>query len=212
MGASAPLPGPGQVDLWQAMLDLTGEDRSLLSADERERAERFAFDPPRRAFVAARSALRQILAPYAGLQPGALRFGYGPHGKPHLAGGGPAFSLTHSGDRLLVAVTGGDPVGVDLEPLRPVAGAVAIARQYFPPDAAEAVATARDPSRSERFLAEWTRLEAAAKWSGEGVRGGPPAPGLTCRGWAPWPGWVAALATAFPPVICHFAFERSPSP
>src|SRR3712207_7045713 len=50
--------------------------RSLLSADELERAGRFHFRKDRDRFVAGRGALREILGRYAGVAPQRLRFRY----------------------------------------------------------------------------------------------------------------------------------------
>jgi 4'-phosphopantetheinyl transferase len=107
------------VDIWQWRLDHGAIE--LLSADERARAGQFMFDRDRRRYIAARARLRIILARYVGQAPAALQFHYGPHGKPALDG--ISFNLSHSADLALLAVSRGTVVGVDIERVRPIAGA-----------------------------------------------------------------------------------------
>jgi 4'-phosphopantetheinyl transferase len=96
-----------------------------------------------------------------------------PAGLPGPTGfaGGLQVSLSHSRGLAAAAVTAIGPVGVDLEPVRPVE-ALVLARRWFP--AREAAWLARVPSgqRDAAFLALWTQKEAIAKALGTGLRGG----------------------------------------
>src|SRR5437016_1061664 len=58
----------------------------ICSADERARAARFVRPQDGAAFLAARGALRVVLARYVGAAPGTLVFATGEWGKPALAG------------------------------------------------------------------------------------------------------------------------------
>lgn len=124
-------------------------------------------DPKR---TSAQLALRLVLArhvePCNLLEP----FTQSEFGKPYLAGSGLHFSLAHSGARALIAISSFGEVGCDIEaPRTPrlpepkraliVAAAINVAR------GAPLSATTED----ERFLQAWVRLEAASKWSGEGM-------------------------------------------
>jgi len=84
-----------------------------------------------------------------------------PHGKPSLPGTGLYVSISHSGDRVAVAVTTAGPVGVDVEEI----GAV---------DPAELARLVLGPGESattpELFLTYWTRKEAVVKATGDGLR------------------------------------------
>jgi 4'-phosphopantetheinyl transferase len=152
-GANWPALPAGQVHLWRIDLDpdmaALASLESALSANERARAASFGRPDLRRRYVAGRGALRQILGGYLGLAPADLRFVYGEQGKPRLAEStsDPAslsefsppaadlrFNLAHCGDQALVAVALGMEVGVDLERLRPVRKARALAARYFTPE------------------------------------------------------------------------------
>jgi 4'-phosphopantetheinyl transferase len=86
---SHPVATSGDVAVWLADLDAAAADGDgVLSDDERARAQRFVFDVHRRRFIAARAWLRARLAERLGRPAAALRFDYGPGGKPALVDGG----------------------------------------------------------------------------------------------------------------------------
>ena len=58
--------------------------RAFLSDDERERAARFHFERDRNRFVVGRGSLRETLGGLLEIPPAAVRFAYGPQGKPEL--------------------------------------------------------------------------------------------------------------------------------
>ena len=91
MTAWAPPPLAADViHVWAFALDLEADRlsalRQTLSPEEGARAGRFRFARHRDRFVAARGQLREVLARYLDVPPGALAFAYGPQGKPFLAG------------------------------------------------------------------------------------------------------------------------------
>jgi 4'-phosphopantetheinyl transferase len=142
----------------------------MLTADELNRADCFAFSKDRNTFVTARSVLRIILARYLDENPGVLRFTYGPHGKPELSTNTfkPFFNVSHSGDRLLIAIAKGFDVGVDIEKINaelafePLAGVFSRLER-------SALACIRDDKRLEAFFKCWTSKEAYIKGIGKGL-------------------------------------------
>jgi 4'-phosphopantetheinyl transferase len=165
----------GEVQLWEASLDqdtrVVEETGYTLSADERARADRYCFDRDRRRFVACRAILRAILSHYVGRPAQALRFRYGPRGKPALeSDGGLRFNVSHSHGRALFAVAHGREVGVDVERIRPLSGAERIAERFFSPPEVHALrAVPSGTARLESFFTCWTRKEAYVKARGEGL-------------------------------------------
>jgi 4'-phosphopantetheinyl transferase len=144
----------------------------ILAPDERERAERFHFERLRWRFVVGRGVLRIILAGYLGTAPAGVRIAYGLRGKPRLADGhGDAlrFNLAHSGGLALYAVTRGRELGVDLEEVRPLEDAEAIAARYFSAGEAAALGALPHADRLAGFFRCWTRKEAYVKARGEGL-------------------------------------------
>ena len=192
-----------------------------LGQDERDRAEAFLFPADRHRYQVAHLMLRRVLADYTGCPPGTLRLDRAPcprcgaAGKPVLAPGArpaPSFSLTHSGDMVIVAVAG-RPVGVDVE--RDAARCVcSLAQALHPADAAWAAGLA-EPERHEAIITCWVRAEAVLKCTGQGIghglggfpvrpgaAAGPGVSGCAVRQLPAPEGYLAAvaLAGARPPV------------
>ncbi|HSD54401.1 MAG TPA: 4'-phosphopantetheinyl transferase superfamily protein [Burkholderiales bacterium] len=144
-----------------------------LSEAERARAARFHFEADRRRFVAAHVALRGILASYLGAQPSSLVFGEGSHGKPFVAapehGRSLRFSLSHSGEVALVAVSLGREVGVDVERVRPREDLAGFVARYFSPLERQALQRLLSVDRLRAFFETWTLKEAYLKACGEGL-------------------------------------------
>ncbi len=163
-----PAPVGGTVVI-RARLSGLPSDPSALSADERARAARLVLEPRRRDFVAGRAFLRRVLAAWLDEPPEALRFRYGPLGKPALEGGGPVFNLAHSGELLLLSLAADGDLGIDLEVLREDRDLVALAARFFAPEERAALAELESGARSRAFHEIWTRKEAVLKTLGSGV-------------------------------------------
>lgn len=118
---------------------------------------------------AAQDVLRWLLAGYCGHGAGELVFVTGPHGKPALANGTLAFNLSHSGAGVVLAITRGVDIGVDLESALLPRRYVALAQRYFCRREAEAVASAAGPGRELLFLRLWTAKESLLKALGRGL-------------------------------------------
>ena len=165
---------PDEVHVWR--VDVAGGGAvalETLSEGERERAARFHFAADRDRFVASHAALRGILAPYLGAEPSSLVFGEGAQGKPLLDapahGRSLRFSLSHSGDLALVAVSLGREVGVDVEHVRPRADLADFVARYFSPREREVQARIPSDDRLRAFYEVWTLKEAYLKACGDGL-------------------------------------------
>lgn len=162
------------VHVWSFRLDVVPNQletlRSWLGDSERQRADRFRFQRHRERFVAGRGQLREILARYLDLEPGAVAFEYGPNGKPRLAGEASLrFNLSHSEDQALLAVTRGRDVGIDIEKVRPELECEAMASRFFSRAEALALRSLPPSARPQAFCAIWTRKEAFVKAKGGGL-------------------------------------------
>ncbi|MFZ4238127.1 4'-phosphopantetheinyl transferase family protein [Streptomyces murinus] len=172
-----PLRGPLELYLTEVG---SQDDRSLLRAQElldaQERARARAFRRPRDrdAYVIAHATLRALLSPLLGVPADELPLMRepcagcgGPHGRPALRTSGVHFSLSHSGDLVLVALAGA-PVGVDVEG---VATVEAVRSAQCALHAAEVAELARLPAheRQAAFTRTWVRKEAYLKGLGTGL-------------------------------------------
>jgi 4'-phosphopantetheinyl transferase len=188
------------IQIWRASLAIDEATelrlRGILSDDERERADGFQFDRDRRRFIASRGMLRELLGRRLGSAPERIRFRVGPHGKPALVDDELHFSVSHSGELALFAVSPDSELGIDVEQVRPVAQRDRIVDRYF---TADEWAACRDESGDRRFFRCWTRKEAWLKARGEGLSGPvdeQPSDDArwTVRPIEAAPGFVAALA------------------
>lgn len=166
---------------WFDVREVTLGPADLAGLDPRERARAAAFTFPadRRAYQAAHVLLRRVLASHLGTGPAGIAFARqrcpacgGPSGRPVLAGpagGGPFFSLAHSGDMVAIAVAG-RPVGIDVEQ-DATRCVCALAGVMHPGDAALAGALP-EPRRHAAVIRWWVRAEAALKCAGTGITHG----------------------------------------
>jgi 4'-phosphopantetheinyl transferase len=167
---------PGEVHVWRTALEQSpGKVESLLStltADERDRAERFHFQRDRDRFIIARGTLRAILGRYLGIEPDALRFSYSDHGKPSLVDEHRAnlrFNVSHSHKLALFAFAVTRELGVDLEWIRADVADEQIAERFFSAEEVGVLRMLPKEIQSEAFFNCWTRKEAYIKAIGEGL-------------------------------------------
>lgn len=193
----------------------------MLDAEERERAARFRFPEHRDAFVAGRAIQRDLLARYAEVEPAEVRYRLAAQGKPELTGLAASsrlrFNFSNTDGLGLLALAVGRELGVDVEPLRPIADGVEIASRFFSAGEVRVLRALDAGVRDEAFLRCWTRKEAYIKAVGGGLsialdafdvafapgeearllrhRHDPgEAQRWTMRGLDPGPGYVGALA------------------
>lgn len=161
--------------LWRLELDIGPEAAAallaVLPAAEAARAAGFADPEARRRYTVTRGVLRTLLGSLLGERSQSLSIETGPSGKPRLAGTRRRldFNVSHSGELALICVAAPGPVGVDLERVRPIPSAIAMARRRFAEAEARFVEEGDPAGADRRFLRCWTRKEAMLKAIGTGL-------------------------------------------
>lgn len=161
--------------LWSASIDELGpEDErvclSLLSEDERERAQAFRVDCARRLYILAHAVCRTMLGSLLERPPGTLRFTTEPRGKPRLdLPEGPAFNLSHGGRLAVCAASRDAPVGVDVEPKERTALTLNLVRDLFASQEIAMLEGLDGDSLTEGLITVWTGKEAVVKAHGDGL-------------------------------------------
>ena len=163
-----------QIHIWRfpikASHNVVAAFEAVLAPEERERAVRFRFDHLYASFVLAHGALRHLLGNYLKCNPSELSFELGVNGKPALAPPSSIrFSMTHSGDLGVIALTLRREIGVDIEQIRPLPGVEHIAGRFFCPEEVSEVMSAPGTERNRAFFRCWTRKEAYIKATGDGL-------------------------------------------
>jgi 4'-phosphopantetheinyl transferase len=165
-----------QIQIWRVELNASADRiqqfKSILSADESARADRFHFDQHRDRFIVGRGILRTILSKYLNLPPDQLQFQYGSYGKPSLIPmSDPAvqFNLAHSDDLALVAIALQHPVGIDLEQIRVMPDVEQLSQRFFAAREHQALCALPTTEQQTAFFRYWTCKEAYLKAIGSGL-------------------------------------------
>ena len=170
-----PILESGAIHLWTVDLTRYGRElaRHLIQSD-RDRGSRLLDDNKRQLYLGGRAGMRLLLSVYTGIAFDAIRFGYGPRGKPVLANDEspirPLFNYTLSRDKVLYALSLDHELGVDMEVLpRPTAAEQLAARKLTD---SEQRAWRGIPAslQNNAMLCCWTRKEAYGKALGVGIR------------------------------------------
>jgi 4'-phosphopantetheinyl transferase len=189
------------VSLWLADVLRSGEGAArlapgVLDAAERQRAAAFGRPEDRRRYLVAHVAVRVLLGARLGVTADAVRFVRdpcpscgAPHGRPAVRGADVHFSVSRSGDAVLIGIAD-VPVGVDVEQVPPSDVVAALSSSLHRKEAAE-LAAESGQTRSVAFARAWARKEAYLKGLGTGLSrelardyvGAGPAPGTGPRGW-----------------------------
>jgi 4'-phosphopantetheinyl transferase len=163
-----------EAHVWLTRLDAENviEMESIISEEERARAERFRFEPDKKRFIAARGRLRIILGKYLQINPRLIRFEYGEFGKPSIAGECNSeikFNLSHSNEMALCAVTRDREIGVDIERIKSSIIDDGMILQCLTAHEKTFFQALPKNKRDLFFFECWTRKEAFLKARGDGL-------------------------------------------
>lgn len=173
------LPPPAEgVHAWWRELTSSDADvevaRSVLSAEEIARAERFGTPALRARYVTGRATLRMLLGRWLGVAPSVVPLVRGARGRPRVDMDGadtPDFNVSHTRDAAIIAIAMSPSmrIGVDLERRDREVDAVRLARKFLTPREREAMEALAANAGREHFLRLWTCKEAMSKATGDGL-------------------------------------------
>ena len=133
------------------------EYESLLPDYRREKIARYRFDADKLRSLIAGLLIRRAV--------GDREIVFGEHEKPYLADGSMYFSVSHSGDIVVIA-TDDSELGIDVEAMSQ-RDILAIADRFYHPTERDYVNASDDTERA--FCRIWTRKESYLKCTGEGI-------------------------------------------
>lgn len=127
--------------------------------------DRLTKEPAKKLSAAAGMLARRGISNYFGIDPKEISFRSGKNGKPYADGLDIHFSLSHSGNLAVCAISD-KPVGIDVEKIRDVN--MGVAQKCFT-DREQYYVFSDKRKMQKRFFEIWTKKEAYAKRLGMGV-------------------------------------------
>lgn len=137
---------------------------SLLPEERREKAERYAFKQDKYLSAAAGYAL-YIALKERGINYSSAKIMTGENGKPYIDGEKTYFSLSHSGNIALCAVSDNE-VGADVQEIKPLKRD--ISARILTDSEAAALRTLSEDEKTDFLFRIWTEKESVMKFSGLG--------------------------------------------
>lgn len=172
------------IDIWLTYYDEIGDDRqlarlrSLLSDDEVAREGRFYFADDRKRYLVTRAMVRMVLSRYAPITPEQWAFSKNAYGRPVIADAiidaevqarGLSFNLSHTRGLIVLAVTRGRELGIDVENIATRAISLDVAERCFSPTEAAELSCVAPDRQQYRFFEYWTLKESYIKARGMGL-------------------------------------------
>ncbi len=183
---------PGKVHVWrlcEADLDpktLADAYDHLLTAEERQRYDRYKVASAARSYLATRRLERTTLSRYTSTAPQDWRFRHTAAGRPEIEHPNPhglRYSLSRSGGMVLMGLTREAHIGVDVQSKEPSADIDQVAGVFCSPtERAWLEAAQTDTERLGRFYVIWTLKEAYLKALGTGLSTAPASVTVTRTG------------------------------
>lgn len=120
-------------------------------------------------YLSTRYQIRRVLACYLNVTAKDVEILKSEHGKPYLAEGMPFFNVSHSGDKLAIAVTDIGDVGIDIEQDKKRYSLHALAERCFAPEELTYWSSLDIVMQTQVFYRFWTGKEAYVKAIGRGI-------------------------------------------
>jgi len=165
------------IDVWLCDLkQLSGNINnfySILSEDERDRADKLKVDDKKQQYIITRGTLRQRLGLLTNIEPEYFVFEHLEHGKPVLVNDARyadiKFNVSHSHDLALIAISQKQNIGIDIEKINHESNHQALMTRFFSKSEQAEFQTIQEKNMAKAFCACWTRKEAFIKAIGSGV-------------------------------------------
>ena len=169
-----------EIHLWLGYYDEIHEEhlhsayRELLNVAEKEQEPRFYFARDRRRYLITRALARTVLSRYVSIHPREWIFEANAYGRPDIVNAQArdaclSLNISHTHSLVVLGVTKGRALGVDVENFRARAVSIDIAEHYFAPQEVAALAAAPRDQQQYRFFEYWTFKESYIKARGMGL-------------------------------------------
>jgi 4'-phosphopantetheinyl transferase len=169
----------GEIHLWLCDYAEIGEEkmdayRTLLNEKEKQQESRFYFARDRRRYLATRALVRTVLSRYEPVESKDWVFSVNAYGRPEIDSAGMSdvrlsFNISHTHSLIVLGVTDGRALGVDVENLRAREVSIDVADRFFSAVEVAALAAVPPTRQQDRFFEYWTFKESYIKARGMGL-------------------------------------------
>jgi 4'-phosphopantetheinyl transferase len=171
---------PNEIHVWLVPYDEIADERlhdayrDLLDAAERQQEPRFYFPRDRRRYLVTRALVRTVLSRYLSIDPRDCIFSTNAYGRPDIVNAQArqaclSFNLSHTHSLIVLGVTRGRALGVDVENVSARQVSMDIADRYFAPQEVAALTATPPHEQQYRFFEYWTFKESYIKARGMGL-------------------------------------------
>jgi len=169
--------GNNEIHLWIAFPEAIHEPQllarydQLMTAEEREKQQRYIFERDRHDALITRALVRTVLSRYVAVAPEHWRFAKGDKGKPEIvdAPWPLRFNVSHTQGMIICGVTRDHDLGVDIEHINRSTEVTDIADRFFSPIEVKEMFSLPASERRNRFFDYWTLKESYIKAWGQGL-------------------------------------------
>lgn len=169
-----------EIHLWLAYYDEINDEqlhngyRQMLNDAERMQEPRFYFARDRRRYLVTRAMVRAVLSRYAQKQPKDWTFATNAYGRPEIdqidiSDQRLSFNISHTHSLIVLGITRGCALGVDVENVQERESSLSIADHYFAQSEVAALAALPQNQQQYRFFEYWTFKESYIKARGMGL-------------------------------------------
>lgn len=169
--------GNNEIHLWITFPEAIREPQllarydQLMTAEEREKQQRYMFDRDRHDALVTRALVRTVLSRYIAVAPEHWRFAKGDNGKPEIvdAPWSLRFNVSHTRGMIICGVARQYDLGVDIEHINRNTEVTDIADRFFSPVEVSEMFSLPLADQRNRFFDYWTLKESYIKAWGQGL-------------------------------------------
>jgi 4'-phosphopantetheinyl transferase len=163
-----------EIKLWQGSIAAIEEDYPhywcILDPSEQHLASTIKNEQFRKRYVEIHARLRIFLGDVVNAVPGQIRIHKTDYGKPYLVDYPDlAFNLSHTTNKMVVAIADNCDLGVDIEQCKPRANLAGLVDKCFAEVEKSYWQKLSQPHKIKAFYHFWTRKEAFVKATGRGI-------------------------------------------
>jgi len=161
------------IDVWHG--DILSEEAGqqnyyeLLNGDEKLKVASFIRPEIQKKYIKTRGVLRKVLAKYLDIKPQEIDIQIAEHGKPFVENEELFFNLSHTANRLVIAVSNNSEIGIDLEQYKYRKNLQGLVKKCFSEEEKYFWESLSVQQQAMLFYQLWVRKEAFVKAIGRGI-------------------------------------------